>query len=195
MESQPPTVDRDESVFSVRTERRRVQLPVPAEDVPAHSHAAPASNQHTSPPFDHAHPHVPPFASFPDPSWSDAQLSTWLARLDHRVIVRLRILLQSRDAGNAEVILGYCQQLCPNLCGNFCGRPMLNRPRPHRDHFCGTCHAARRAAEALSPHWDMPGVIRHHPRRRQGGRYHGAPQLPTPAPAPDASEPSPEPPA
>ncbi|CAE7401661.1 unnamed protein product [Symbiodinium natans] len=179
MESLPPTVDPDKSVFSVRTERRRVQLPVPAEDVPAHSHAAPVSNHRTSPPLDHAYQPVPPFAPFPDPSWSDAQLSTWLARLDHRVIVRLR----------------YCQQLCPNLCGNFCGRPMLNRPRPHRDHFCGACHAARRAAEAFNPHWDMPGVIRHHPRRRQGGRYHGAPLLPTPAPGPDASEPSPEPPA
>ncbi|CAE7225121.1 unnamed protein product [Symbiodinium natans] len=184
MESVPSTPTTDRSVFSVRTERRRVQLPGPDGVEPAHLQAVPAPVQHASPPVVRtvSTAYLPggSGALWPDPSWSDAQLSSWLSRLDHRVVVRLRILLQARDAGAAEVILGYCQQPCSNRCGNLCGRPMLDRPRPHRDHFCGRCHAARRASETLDIRHDMPPVLRRH-RRRQGGAMAHRPRLDDPS--------------
>ena len=199
MESVPSTPTVDRSVFSIRTERRRVALPAPQGAESAHLQAVPSPVQHAPPPGDRsastAYPSGVAGPHLPDASWSDAQLSAWLSRLDHRVVVRLRILLQARDAGAAEVILGYCQQPCSNRCGNLCGRPMLDRPRPHRDHFCGRCHAARRAAAALDIRQDLPPVLRRHRRRQQGARGLVESPLPIPAPAPDAAEPSPEPPA
>ena len=134
-------------VFSVRTARQRVLV---AEDVPAAS-ARPVLQPTAANPAPTVAPAAsasrPPDAAFlecPAPHWSDERLRAWLAQMDPLVLARVRALLRPRELERQELILGYCEQLCPNLCGNVCGRPMLNRPRPHQDHFCRGCHAQRR---------------------------------------------------